>query len=152
MKIRSRGLIPLFFLFLSLFGCSTIKEAAKGIAGVSTKILEDGRKGAIRKTFNYDYNTCYNKVRGALKETGSYIYAEDPKKQMLAIYVSKTDTTAVGIFFKGIDTANTQIEVSSPSTYAKEHIANMLFSVLEASLNPKEKKGQTDAKKETGDK
>lgn len=132
MKLKNKTLIVLSFyiFFLTLFGCSTIKETVKRIAGVSTKVLEDSRKDAIKKIFNYDYNTCYNKVKAAVTERGSYIYAEDPKKQMLAIYVSESDTTAVGIFFKEIDALNTQIEVSSPSTYAKELIAKRVFSVL----------------------
>ena len=34
-----------------LLGCATIKEAAKGFAGVSTRILEEGRKDAAKKSF-----------------------------------------------------------------------------------------------------
>lgn len=131
-------------------GCASIKEVAKGIAGVSTKVLEDNRKDAIKKTFNYDYNTCHSKVKLALKEIGSYIYAEEPKKNMVAIYVSEADTTPVGLFFKEIDKYNTQIEVSSPSTYAKEAVAKNVFSVLEGTYKPKAEKGQPDEKKETG--
>lgn len=120
---------------IGLWGCATIGETAKGIAGISTKALEDGRKEAIIKAFNYDYNTCYHKVKEALREKGSYIYAEDQKKQMLAIYVSKEDTTPVGLFFKEIDAANTQIEVSSPSTYAKEFIATRVSKALSSEEN-----------------
>jgi len=117
-------------------------EGAKGFAGISTKSLEEGRKGAILKQVNYDYNTCYYKTKEFLiTHTKAYIYAQGLKKHMLAIYVSEEDTTPVGIFFKEIDAANTQIEVSSPSTYAKEFIAGKVFSILE------EKKGQADAKK-----
>ena len=61
---------------------------------------------------------------------GSYIYTDDPKKNMLAIYVSEADTTPVGIFLKEMDASNTQIEISSPSTYAKELIAEKLFNLL----------------------
>jgi len=126
--------IAKIFCYLSavvlISGCASLKETAKGMAGVSTKILEDGRKEAISKTFNYDYNTCYNKVELILKQTGSYMYAQDRKKSMIAVYVSEQDTTPVGIFFKEIDANNIQIEVSSPSTYAKETIAKSLFSAL----------------------
>ena len=118
-------------------GCATITEGAKGIAGISTKSLEDSRKEAIVKTVNDDYQTAYNKAKEVLVNTGSYIYAEDTKKKMIAIYVTKEDTTPVGIFFKEIEANKTQIEVSSPSTYAKELIATRLFKVL----NPEEKKG-----------
>jgi len=128
-------------------GCATIKEDTKKILGVSTKALEEGRKEAIKKQFNYDYNTCYNKVKAILKENGSYIYAQGIKKHMLAVYVSEQDTTPVGVFFKEIDAANTQIEVSSPSTYAKELISTKVFSELEKTLHPQQKEGQIDEKK-----
>ena|SRR3989338_2579808 len=118
-------------------GCATITEGAKGIAGISTKSLEDSRKEAIVKTVNDDYQTAYKKAKEVLVNTGSYIYAEDTKKKMIAIYVTKEDTTPVGIFFKEIEANKTQIEVSSPSTYAKELIAVRLFMIL----NPEEKKG-----------
>jgi hypothetical protein len=55
---------------------------------------------------------------------------------MIAIYVSETDTTPVGLFFKEIDKSNTQVEVSSPSTYAKELISEKVFKLLK----PPEKK------------
>ncbi len=126
-----------FYIF-NFIGCATVKETAKGIAGVSTKVLEDARKDAVIKKFNYDYNTCYNKVEGILTQIGAYIYAKDNKKQMIAIYVSEADTTPVGLFLKAIDANNTQIEVSSPSTYAKEFIAKSVFLALEKSLKPQD--------------
>jgi hypothetical protein len=67
---------------------------------------------------------------------GAYIYVKDIKKHMIAIYVSETDTTPVGLFFKEIDKSNTQVEVSSPSTYAKELISEKVFKLLK----PPEKK------------
>ncbi len=129
--------IVYWLLMTSILGCATVIEGTKGFAGLSTKVLEEGRKDAIKKSFNYDFNSCYDKVKDALNRIGSYIYAKDAKKQMLAIYVSGSDTTPVGIFFKEIDATNTQIEVSSPSTYAKEFIATRVFSALEKSLTAK---------------
>src|SRR3989344_4463785 len=117
-----------FSIFLS--GCAMVTEGAKGIAGISTKSLEDSRKEAIVKTVNDDYQTAYNKAKEVLVNTGSYIYAEDTKNKMIAVYVTKEDTTPVGIFFKEIEANKTQIEVSSPSTYAKELIAVRLFMML----------------------
>lgn len=117
-------------------GCGTIKEGAKGIAGISTKALEDTRRDAISKTFNYDYGTCYKKTEEILKRIGSYIYAKDRKKDLIAVYVSSADTTPVGLFFSQIDARNTRIEVSSPSKYGKELISDTVFSSLEKSLHP----------------
>ncbi len=135
-------------VFLSLIlinGCASIKEAAKGFAGISTKELEAGRKSAIIKTFDYDYFTAFTKTLDALKEMNAYIYTQDIKKHMIAIYVSESDTTPVGIFFKELSAASTQIEVSSPSTYSKEAISQKLFQAL--SPKSEEKKGETNGKK-----
>jgi len=110
-----------------------MKEAAKGIAGVSTKAVEDNRKDAIRKTFNYDLKSCFNKVEVILIEQGAYIYAKDFKKRMIAFYVSSADTTPVSVFFEGRDSSITEIQVSSPSTYGKEFMAKKIFSALEGS-------------------
>ena len=119
------------FLSVSLMGCATLKETAKGIMGVSTKVLEEGRKDAIIKIFSCNSDTCYDRVKEMLNCTGSHIYARDTKKQMLAIYVAKTDTTPVGIFFERLDANNTRIEVSSPSTYAKELITKRILRIFE---------------------
>ncbi len=142
-------------LSISFIGCAAIKETAKGIAGVSTDVLEKNRKDATKKTFPYDYNTCYSKAKETLEKSsyskaeekldnsGSYIYCQDRKKNLLAIYVSEEDTTPVGIFFTEIDKTHTQIEVSSASTYAKELISGKVFKAL----SPGEEKGKSDAKK-----
>jgi hypothetical protein len=131
-----------------LLGCATVKEVAKGFAGVSTQVLEEKRKDALKKSFALDYDNCYTKVKDILKEKGkeSYIYAEDVKKKMLGIYLSETDTTPVGIFFTEEAKGRILVEVSSPSVYAKEYIANRIFTGIEAAfkLNSEEKK--TDVK------
>lgn len=119
------------FLIFNFLGCASVKEMGKGIAGVSTNAVEKSRASAKAKTFNYDYFTCYTKTLDILKNIGSYIYAQDIDKHMIAFYLSPEDTTEVGIFFKETGAASTQVEVSSPSTYAKERIANTLFTALE---------------------
>jgi hypothetical protein len=127
-------LLPLAFCLFTLSGCASVKETAKGIAGVSTKALEDNRGSAITKVFNYNYSACRAKVLEILTDIKAYIYAQN--KDLIAIYVSEEDTTAVGIFFKEIDANNTQVEVSSLSTYAKELISAKLFSGLEGRVIP----------------
>lgn len=119
------------FCILNSMGCAALTEGVKRIAGISTKSLEKARKDAIVKNFNYDYFTCYTRTLDILKEFGAYIYTKDIKKRLIAIYVSEQDTTPVGLFFKEIDRTNTQIEISSPSTYAKELIATKIISALE---------------------
>ena len=142
------------FLFSVLSGCATIKEAGKGFAGISTRVLEDKRKDALKKSFGLDYNSCYSKVKDILNEKGkeSPIYAEDSAKKMIALYLSQTDTTPVGIFFTEETKNKTLIEVSSPSIYAKEFIAKNIFSGIDALLKPESKENKTDVKEKTGNK
>ncbi|MDD5464846.1 MAG: hypothetical protein PHP73_00620 [Candidatus Omnitrophica bacterium] len=153
MKVNLRFVLAVSGCLLStvLSGCATIKEAGKGFAGVSTQVLEEKRKDALKKSFALDHNGCYAKVKDILgqKDKESYIYAEDPGKKMIAIYLSREDTTPVGIFFTEETGASTLIEISSPSIYAKEEIANRIFTGIDIFLKPKvieEKK--TDGKEE----
>lgn len=143
-----------YMLIVNLAGCAMVIEGAKGIAGVSTKSLEEKRKEAIVRTFDCDCDSCFDKTRKILKNIGAYIYALDKKKQMIAVYVSEEDTTPVGIFFKALDKAKTQVEVSSPSTYGKEFISSKLFSVLDKPLEhpEEERKSVSDGKKDTQNK
>ncbi len=135
-------------LFCGLVGCASLVEDAKGVAGLSTKNLEELRKEAIAKTFHYTYKVCLEESKKALQRMGAYIYAEDQKKQMIAVYLSNLDTTPVGIFFKAVDDNNTQVEVSSPSSYGKEYISEKLFFVLEKPFKQQEKEEKADDKKE----
>ena len=135
-KLRPLSLVLIFMFFIfNLTGCSTVKdtvrETAKGIIGVSTKEIEASRKDSLKKQFNYAYNDCYDKVIKVLKFIGAYVYTQDNTKNMIALYVSQTDTTAAGVFFTKIDANNTQVEVCSASTFAKEFIAESIFSQLE---------------------
>jgi len=121
--------------FVTVSGCVGFKEGLRGFRGISTKILEEGKTNAIYKSFNYDYNTCYLKVKGILQDIGVYIYATDNRKRMIAIYVSEQDTTPVGIFLTETGKNKTLVEVSSPSTYAKETISSYIFKGLTESPN-----------------
>lgn len=134
-------------------GCATIKEMGKGFAGVSTQVLEEKRQDAAKKSFALSYNDCYAKVKEILFQEvdGPHIYAEDFNKKLIAIYLSSTDTTCVGIFFTPEPGGNTLIEISSPSLYAKEEIAKRIFTGMDMLLKPKiieEKKA--DVKEEAG--
>lgn len=113
-----------------LTGCAAVKESAKGFAGVSTKVLEEKRSGAIKNEFAISYPECYVRVKKIVGAHDSYIYSDDTQKRLLAFYLSKEDTTVVGIFFTEIDSQHTRLEISSPSIYAKELIAKRVFSEL----------------------
>jgi len=149
----SKIILVLLFTFCSmyLYGCVGIKEELRGLAGVSTKILQDTRLDALKITFKHDYNSCYKKIMDVLAMNKCYVYAKDPRKDLIAIYVSEEDTTPVGIFLKEIDKDTTLIEVSSPSTYAKETIAKIVFSAFDKKpLVINQEKGQLDIKKMLG--
>ncbi|MFA4854693.1 MAG: hypothetical protein WC616_05035 [Candidatus Omnitrophota bacterium] len=147
-------LVTVFYLLSTvLSGCATVKEMGKGFAGISTKVLEDTRKDALKKSFTLDYNSCYAKVKKILGKEGkegeeSYIYAEDAGKKMIAVYLSQTDTTPVGIFFTEEGKDKTLIEVSSPSAYAKEYVAKNIFTGIDELLKPKQEENKPDVKKE----
>ncbi|MCM8796114.1 MAG: hypothetical protein NC928_05480 [Candidatus Omnitrophica bacterium] len=147
-KIRVIAL--LVYSVIAFWGCARLKETLKCLAGISTQALEEGRNKAIIRTFDCDYHTCYNKTKEILRQIGAYVYVEDTKKNLVAIYVSQTDTTPVGLFFKEQDLNHTQIEISSPSSYAKEFISTKVFLTLEKELSIlKEGEGRTDAQEES---
>lgn len=135
LKVNNHRVTAKFIIFMAalLFatGCATITETAKGFLGISTKVLEDGRKEAIKRTVNSNVDTCFALVEKTLKEKGAYIYAKDTKKKMIAVYISAENTTPVGVFFKELNATNTQIEISSPSKFGKEAIAEKVFSAFE---------------------
>jgi hypothetical protein len=141
MKKNALFILTVIFCNLSpvLSGCARVKEMGKGFIGVSTQVLEEGRKEALKKSFALDDNRCYLKVREILtqKDQETYIYAQDPKQKWIAIYLSLTDTTPVGIFFTEEAGGNTLIEISSPSTFAKEEMAKRIFSGIDELIKPK---------------
>ncbi len=167
MNKRFVSIAVCYLLIMVLSGCATVKEVGKGFIGVSTRVLEEKRKDALKKSFARGYNDCYVKVKDILntKDKESSIYAEDLEKKIIAIYLSPTDTTPVGIFFTPLEVApraaglltglteetgaSTLIEISSPSIYAKEEIAERIFSGL-APASPNQKENKADVKEEAG--
>ena len=116
------------YWIFGLLGCATVKQAAKGFLAISTKEIEEAREQAIIKIVDYDYTSCYQKVKERLKQIESYIYAQ--RDDFIAVYISKTDTTPAGIFFKQIDQQKTQVEIASPAADTKEYLAEKIFSAL----------------------
>lgn len=147
-KSRCGKTILAITLIILLSGCASLKEAFKGFAGISTKELEINRKSAITKTFDFDYFTAFTKALDALRDMETFIYAKDINKHMIAIYVSRQDTTPVGIFFTEVNSSATQLEVSSPSKFSKEYISERLFKALKQTpQTTKGKKGDINAEK-----
>lgn len=128
--------VMLFFLN----GCATIKDAPKGFLGISTRALEESRGDAVSKTFEFDYDICYNKTLEALSQIDSRVYAKDPKKDLVAVYVTEEDTTPIGFFFTKVEAGKTKVEIASPSFFAKERMARRIFAILSGLPDPEKKK------------
>ncbi|MFA5310711.1 MAG: hypothetical protein WC355_00100 [Candidatus Omnitrophota bacterium] len=135
--MKTAKLFLFFLIFCFLSGCCGPKEAVRGFLGKSTKVLEDKRKEAMARDFNLDFDTARGKIKAALEKEGSYVYREDLSLNLIAVYVSETDTTPVGIFLTALDIDNTRVEISSPSTYGKEVIAKNIFQALKGTLDEK---------------
>lgn len=125
-------IVLLAFSVLTLSGCAMIKDIPKGIVGVSTRELDRRRPDAIKRTYDCKYEDAFDMVLKALEEKGCYVYEKNLTKHLIAIYVSEQDTTPVGIYFNSSGHA-TEVEVSSPSTSAKELISEKIFSSFESS-------------------
>ncbi|MDP2904793.1 MAG: hypothetical protein Q8O22_00645 [Candidatus Omnitrophota bacterium] len=138
MKFSKRIFAVIGFLSLvtGFLGCAAVTEGVKGVLGSSTRALEVGRKNALKETFAYNLDVCYDKLKMGLLKRGCYIYALDPQQKMIAVYVSRTDTTPVGVFFTKVDDNNTQVEVSSPSVWAKEFMLKRVSSILTGKSDP----------------
>ncbi|MBU1124522.1 MAG: hypothetical protein KKC84_00680 [Candidatus Omnitrophica bacterium] len=126
-------MVPSIFA-INILGCAKVREALKCGVGISTQALEDERANALKKTVALSYSDCYQKSKKILARRGAYIYAEDASKQMIAIYISQEDTTCAGIFFTQKDSSQTEVAISSTSTFAKELVAKWLFIGLEKPL------------------
>jgi hypothetical protein len=147
--MRHPKLLAFYFLLLTfLCGCVSLKEGARGFAGVSTRVLENARSEAAARVFKKEYAVVVDKTREALKGIGAYIYAQDSAKGMIAIYVSELDTTPVGLFFTAVDGTSTRVEVSSPSPYARDFIARQVFAFLDGkTLKQKAAQAENEKKK-----
>ena len=85
--MRGIRLFLLFSVFCFLSGCSGLKEATRGFFGVSTKVLEDKRAGAIKKDFNVDLATMHKKIIDILQYEDAYVYRDDLAHNLIALYV-----------------------------------------------------------------
>lgn len=126
-------------------GCAGIREGVKGLAGISTRQVEDTLGTASRESFDAEWRWLYAHSETVLREGGSYVYSKDPAKKLIAIYVSEIDTTPVGIFFEEQPSGGTLVAVSSPSVSARERVAQGLFSGLNDLLKAKKVDVQLDA-------
>ena len=114
---------------IPIAGCAFLKEGTKSFLGISTRGIENARSEAIVKIIDYKLQSCYQKVESRLKEIGSYIYAKD--ENMIAVYISKTDTTPAGVFFRQLDNGKTEVSIASAAKDTKEYLADKVFEKLD---------------------
>ena len=122
-------IIPVLLVLAAAYmtGCATTDDWFKGLIGASTASVESARKNAVSKVFDYDYRTCYDKMKKLLEEMPQVsVYAKKPG--LIAVYYNSVNTTPVGVFFKITDEKKTQVEIASPSSSARDWVAKNLFS------------------------
>ena len=120
-------LVSLTLVAVCIAGCATTDDWFKELLGVSAASIESARKNAVTKVFDYNYRTCYDKMKKLLEEMPQIsIYAR--KRGLIAVYYSSVNTTPVGVFLKKIDEKKTQVEIASPSSSARDWVAKNLFA------------------------
>ena len=98
-----------------------------GLPGIVEYSYAEDQEGALAKTFNYDYSTCYWKMNGILKAMPHVsVYSE--KYGVISLYYINPNTTSVDIYFTAVDATHTKVEVTSESSSAKNWIAGNIFS------------------------
>jgi hypothetical protein len=130
-KSQGHKVILAIFLCLVMAGCAGVLEAGRGIAGTSTKILEESKPQAVSRVVAMDEAQVLQKIEEqVVPSLNAYVYARVPEKHLIAIYASENDTTPVGIYTVATADGGTMISVSSPSIYAKESILQAVYDVL----------------------
>ena len=115
-----------------------VDQGLKALVGFATSEVEESRPRAYAKTFNYDFNACYSMVEGIFsKMPKTTIYAKS--EYMIAVYYTDPNTTPVGVYIVQAGSGRTQVQVSSPSSSAKEWVAKNLFN---EKVLPKQAKSQ----------
>lgn len=136
MKLRKKITLIIFILF-STSGCAKIMEPImeppRVLWGSSTRALEAARDQAISKTYNCDFNACYDAVLEIIKERKYVLFINQRSKERIVVLgiPGNVDTTEVGIFFSKLKTSEIKIDISSLSSTAKERVASAIFEELD---------------------
>lgn len=141
-------------------------EISKTIWGSSTRALENARKEAVTKDYPCSIDACFDAVtrltqgdkqkdfKNQFQEEGEepeeeeeaapenpriftpFIIDERRKLIVLMGVPGNIDTTEVGVFFTGLDSQNTKVEISSLSSSAKANAADIIFDALTKEFLP----------------
>jgi hypothetical protein len=97
------------------------------LAGAAGYGFTEEWEGALTKTFNYGYATCYWKMYDILKAMPRVtIYYE--RYGTIKVYYTHPNTTGVEVHFAQVDATHTKVDVTSGSSSAKSWIARNLFA------------------------
>jgi hypothetical protein len=98
-----------------------------GFCGMPADGFAKEQEGALAKTFNYDYSTCYWKMNDLLRAMPHVsVYSE--KYGVISVHYINPNTTPVDVYFTAVDATHTKVEVASESSSAKNWIAGNIFS------------------------
>jgi hypothetical protein len=136
MRVRYGSAAVMAAVVFSAAGCATVKEGAKGFAGLSTRTLEESRPKALAQVFPQPPEQVLKNTREHLQLMGCYIYARNDAQGLTAVYLGGDDTTPVGVFVTAAEQGGSKVEVSSPSTYAREFLSGRLFALLSGKPDP----------------
>ncbi len=110
-------------------GCASVGEKMRGVLGTSIREIEASRGKSVKMVVPGDRDAVYTAVLAELKKAGRYIYRRERNEGVIAFYMSAENTTVAGVFLRGLEGGKTEIEIASPSSYARNTVREGL-SVL----------------------
>ena len=121
------------FLMSAVSGCAVVMEPFRILWGSSTRALEQARAQAVSRTYNCDFDACYDAVLKIAKETKYVIFINDRLQERIVVVgiPGNVDTTEVGIFFSEVKKSQVKVDISSLSSTAKEKAAQVIFEGLD---------------------
>jgi len=113
-------------------GCASVGERMHGVLGTSIREIEASRVKSVQMVVPGDRDAVYTAVLAELKKAGRYIYRRERNEGAIAFYMSAENTTVAGVFLRGLEGGKTEIEIASPSSYARNAVREELSALLPA--------------------
>jgi len=117
-------------LLINLSACG-VAEFGR-LVGVGVKPFT--REGTVyRKTFEQDYDTCFNDITTAVDDMQAYVWRGSKVKHFIVAmhfhnqFKNCSATTDVAFFFNELPNGKTEVELSSLNSSLAEFVATELF-------------------------
>lgn len=126
------------FLLLTCFGCASLWDAPKNVAGFSVRDMEGRRSGSIYQSYACTLPSCFNAVTNIAIQNKYNIFTKDEARGLIVLMgiPGAVDTTEVGVFFTVLEKeSGVKVEISSRSSPAKRTVAVLLFAELAQKFN-----------------